>query len=450
MWVGLLFTMMCLSTQFQQSLLTPTNALAGGGPYASPSQASENQATVDMLREKIIQCLNLGHYTKGGPYVVETLILYFLVELFPLKEVDIGIWLLAGNIVQIATHMGYHRDATHFPNISPFAGEMRRRVWAMIVQLDFSISTQMGLPRLIKESQTNTAEPRNLADSDFDEHTVELPPSRPETEVTPTLYTLSKLRILSVGARVADVATNPRPYSYDKVLELDKQIDEAREALPTSMKWEGLASSLAVPPLVILQRIWLEICVQRLKIVLHKKFLVPSRPQRQQQQQHIYSRPACLTAAMRILEFQHLIDEETQVDGLLYLIRWRVSTALTHEFLLATSVLCLYLQVHAEEQGGQHDNDVSTDAEVAPVDRIRELLRTSQAIWLRLSADSTEARKAAAALRYVLGDSGVGSEALGSVDGMLGPASVAAAPYFFSGELPDYVSGTILDCFFQR
>lgn len=177
MWVGLLFSMICLSTQLQQSFLGPTKASPALGSGAS-SQAAESQVTVDRYREKAIQCLILGHYTKGGPYVLETLILYFLVECFHVKDMEIGIWVLVGNIVQIAIHMGYHRDARHFPNISPLAGEMRRRVWAMIVQLDFSISTQLGLPRLVKESQTNTAEPRNLYDSDFDEHTAELPASR--------------------------------------------------------------------------------------------------------------------------------------------------------------------------------------------------------------------------------------------------------------------------------
>ena len=439
MWVGLLFAMICLSTQLQQSYLAPTNALPTSGHCTTPSQASQSQRTVDIFRERIVHCLNLGHYTKGGHYILETLILYFMVEVFPLKEVEIGIWVLVGSIVQIATHMGYHRDATHFPNISPFTGEMRRRVWAMIVQLDFSMSTQMGLPRLIKETQTNTAQPQNLADSDFDELSAELPASRPETEVTPTLYTLAKLRIISVGVKVADMATELGVYSYTTALELDKQIDEAREALPPSMKWESLASCLTVPSLEIMQRIWLEMCVQRLKIVLHKKFLVPFRLP----QQYAYSKSACLTAAMKILEFQHLVDEETQVDGRLYQIRWRVSTAFTHEFLLATSVLCFYLQFLAMEQEEQHDS--LGDAEAAVVDNIRQLLKASQIIWLRLSADSTEARKATAALRYVLGNSGFGLESFGSMDMMPGPAPASNASYF-SGESA-FASSTILIVF---
>lgn len=382
---------------------------------------------VERFREKTVQCLILGGYARGGPYVLETLILYFLVEVFPLKEIDIGIWILVGNIVQIATYMGYHRDAAHFPSISPFAGEMRRRLWSMIIQIDFSIATQLGLSRLIKETtQSNTAEPRNLLDSDFDEHTVELPPSRPETEVTPILYTLAKLRILSVGARINDLTTAAEPgrlYPYAQVVDLDRRIDQTRDRLPPYMKWENLNSALTSPPLVIMQRIWLEICIQRLKMLLHKKFLLLSSSSPlgglvHEQDQQALSRSICVTSAARILEFQHLIDEETGVDGRLFQIRWRVSTALTHEFLLATSVLCFYLQSQCSESATQSSRpsptqqhqphqaaSAATDRDIDLVERAKRLLRTSQVIWRRQGSDSTEARKAYTALCYVLGNS---------------------------------------------
>ncbi|MCJ1403546.1 hypothetical protein MMC11_006769 [Xylographa trunciseda] len=427
MWVGLLLSMMCLSTKFQQFLVAPANNLIFSGRPPQPSQAPESNMAVDMFREKIIQCLILGQYTHGGPYVLETLILYFMVEVLQSKDTEAGIRVLVGIIVQIAIYMGYHRDAKYFPNISAFAGEMRRRIWALIIQLDFSISAQMGLPSLVKESQTDVAEPRNLVDSDFDEHTAELPPSRPETEVTPTLYTLAKLRLLSVGVKVADVATEPRPYSYTHVLELDKQIDEAQNALPSSMKWDGLASSLNVSSQVIIQRIWLEVSLQQLKIILHKKFLVASRLQ----QQYAYSRTACRTAAMKILELQHLVDEETQLDGRLYQSRWRVTPSFTIAFRLATSILCFCLQVHTEEEREQHDSSGGAEAPPVDIDKIKQLLGASQVIWLRESDTSREARKAAAALRCVLGGSGVDSDPLGSTHVPSDPSpEPAAVPYF--------------------
>lgn len=396
MWLGQLFAIMCLSSQFQQLVLGPNTPTP---LVISPDQ--DNELEIATFQDKSVDCLILGRYTEGGPYVLETLILYFLSEIFPLKEVDVGIWMLVGTIVQVAMHMGYHRDAAHFPqSITPFAGEMRRRVWSMVIQIDFSISTQLGMPRLV--SQANTTEPRNLIDSDFDESTADLPPSRPQSEVTPILYTLAKLRILSVGVRVSDLTMEPRTYPYNEVLHLDQQINDAMDSLPSSMKWEGLSSSLTATPLVLMQRIWLNMCIQRLKVILHKRFLVSSLSERQK---YTYSRSTCLNAAMKILEFQHLIDEETHPDGRLYQIRWRVSTAVTQEFLLATSVLCLYLQTRVqnhEQHSHPQQRYTQEDAEVSLQERVRQLLKTSLDIWLRLSAESTEARRAAEALQYVL------------------------------------------------
>ncbi len=114
--------------------------------------------------------------------------------------------------------------------------------------------------------------------------------------MTPTLYVLAKLRLLSVGVKVADVATEPRLHSYAEILELDQQINEARNALPSSLKWDGLASSLNVPSQTIIQRIWLEVMVQQLKIVLHRKFIEPSRLH----EEYPSSRSACFNAAMKI------------------------------------------------------------------------------------------------------------------------------------------------------
>jgi hypothetical protein len=381
---------------------------------------------VDIYKENTIQCLLLGHYTKGGPYVLETLILYFLIENFHLKDMEIGIWVLVGNIVRIAIHMGYHRDAKHFPSITPFAGEMRRRVWAMIVQLEFSVWTQLGLPRLIKRSDTDTAEPRNLNDSDFNEDTPTLPPSKPETEVTPTLYVLAKLRLLSVGAKVADVATQPQPHSYAEILMLDQQINEAGNTLPSSLKWTGLASSLNVPSQIMIQRIWLEVSIQQLKIVLHRKFLEPSRLHRQYDR----SRFACLDAAMHILELQRLVDVETQEDGLLCQSRWRVSSAFINDFLLATSVLCFYIQTHSKEKDAKPGGFNDSEVELVDMDRIRDLLRISQTIWSRQSANSREARKAVAALNYILNDSRVRAEPHTSEYASVSAVPATAVSYF--------------------
>lgn len=52
-------------------------------------------------REKVVQCLVQNGYAKGGPYILETLLNYVLVENFLDRDPSNGVWLLMSNVVQI-------------------------------------------------------------------------------------------------------------------------------------------------------------------------------------------------------------------------------------------------------------------------------------------------------------------------------------------------------------
>ncbi|ERF69012.1 hypothetical protein EPUS_06699 [Endocarpon pusillum Z07020] len=86
-----------------------------------------------------------------------------------------------GIVVRLAMRMGYHRDAKQIPGITAFEGEMRRRAWAVIQQVDLLLSFQMGLPSLVQADTSDAELPRNLLDNEFDELTPHLPASRSDT-----------------------------------------------------------------------------------------------------------------------------------------------------------------------------------------------------------------------------------------------------------------------------
>lgn len=142
---------------------------------------------------------------------------------------------------------------------------------------------------------------------------------------------------------------------------------------------------------------------------------------------------------MKILEFQRLVDEETQVDGLLYQSHWRVLAAFINDFLLATSVLCFYVQTYNNERDTAPGKSRDSEVELVDMDRIGDSLRTSQAIWNRQSASSREARKAVVAISYVLGGSSASAEPQTYEDAL--PSAVPAeAVSYFPGEYSSAVS----------
>ena len=352
----------------------------------------ETLARANVFREQTIHCLVLGQYTTGKEYVLETMLNYITLEMLLYKDANVGLWLVLGMVVQLALSLGYHRDAHNFSTISPFAGEMRRRVWAVIVQMDLRLSSQMGLPRLLKLHQCDTAEPRNLLDTDFDEASAELPPSRPETEFTPVLYILAKNRIDRMSDLVSDLLADTREHPHTEIMELDRKLQVAETSLPPIFRWQPLSQSIMTPPQIVLYRIWLYLSKQRLSIWLHRKYLASSFTH----PQYEYSRNACIEAAIKILEFQQLVDEETKPDGLLYPVRFMITTSLGQfVYLLGMSILSYYVQL------AKARSDVSLDQDTGA--RIYNLLRNSYPIWLRSSAVSREARKATEHLRLLLG-----------------------------------------------
>lgn len=377
---------MCLAAQFQKFRLDP-----GAQVQATLSTEQDLEKQVQIFRQKVVQCLILGDYAKGGPYVIETLMLYIAVELFSHSDAEIGIWILLGTMIQLAMHMGYHRDPKHFQSMSPFAGEMRKRVWATIVELDLGISTQMGLPRLIKQWQADTTEPSNLQDSDFYTAAMDIPPSRPENDLTPMLYRLVKARMIATTGAIWDFATDTRLYTYTDVMKMDAKLREMYISIPECLKWHSMAHCILDAPQIIVQKVFLEIMFHRARIVLHRRYLHSSPTNKKDG----YSQQACLDAALQLLEYQHMLQEETQPFCQLYQERWRVSSLVNHDFLLATSILCSYLQ---QARGETHEG-----AESSMVKTVWASLIRSYEIWRHSSNSSKEAKRAVKALSVILG-----------------------------------------------
>ncbi|KAI1471697.1 uncharacterized protein F4812DRAFT_449636 [Daldinia caldariorum] len=382
-WIGLLFAIMCFSSMLWQRYSDQVPGTVG--PNA------DNTLLIRSYREKVVQCLILGKYTRGGENVIQTLVIYVAIEHFLQEDPDFGTHLLLSMILNIAMRMGYHRDPKNFPVISPFDGEMRRRIWATLYQANLIFSSQMGLPSLLKDNQIDTEEPHNLADSDFDEGTTELPPSRPETEVTPVLYIITRSRVSRTWGKVRDLVTDTTPHKYDEILAMDQKVQADQLRIPPVLKMRPIHLSITDSPNLVMQRIWLDICFLRLKIVLHKKyFMLPTT----QNERYNYSRKVCLKAAMEVLEYQHMVYELVKPGGLLYETRWRLSSVMNNEFLLATSILCAYAKQIADTP--------KSAVEGTGTEEVNKLLIISADCWKRYSAVSKNARRAIKAINLVL------------------------------------------------
>jgi hypothetical protein len=351
----------------------------------------------------------LANYTKTPPYTIEAFLLYFGTEFIRSADSQFSVYMLVGLMVRLCFRMGYHRDPSRFPNISPYRGELRRRKWLVIMSLDLITSAQAGLPRMIMPFMHDTQEPRNLDEDDLYEDMLELPPSRPENELTQLLYSILLTRVRRVQARILDLVNNTSQPPYREIADIDIEIRRVFDGIPQSSKAntvEDFGSTLSPDAM---RRLYLDLAFLKAELMLHRPYLVLGRSETR----YAYSRRVCLNASIEMLRFQSRIDAEVQPGGKLCSPGWRISTVswymsstVAQDFLLATTVLVLELDADLVspilqapeliESGMRLDHPPPTREEI--VDSLRSACR----IWSRASRRSQEARKVATAVKLVL------------------------------------------------
>jgi hypothetical protein len=164
MWIGLLYAMI--------SMAAIVKIRSSKNTAAPDVQAAFKQA--DLYQELAASAAVLGNYWKPREYTIECLLLHCGNS----RSNDlVDFWLSSGVISKLALRMGYHRDPSHYNNISVLAGEMRRRVWLFLSMSDVLVSFQLGLPTTLRAVQSDTMPPRNLFDHEISTHSKTLPQS---------------------------------------------------------------------------------------------------------------------------------------------------------------------------------------------------------------------------------------------------------------------------------
>lgn len=396
MWIGLLFSVIGLGSYFY--------AASGEELPIMPETFSSMWDMCHCFRDLTAQCLKEVNYLRPQQYTLQTLCFYSGLEKFQASDSEFGVYVVLGIIVKVAMRLGYHRDPKRYSQISIFHGEMRRRLWCLIVQLDAVTSAQVGLPRMIREQETDAAEPKNLLDSDLSETMAVLPHPRPNTDITPVSFAIFMTRVLRLLGAIVDHVNSATPPSHSEVMSLDSRLLETHASLPPYLSMRSLGHSLTDDINIIIRRYALEVCFQKSRCVLHRKYLT----------RYKYSRIAAVDAAMRLLEVQYEFHKATQPNGQLYREQWRPSALLNQDYILAAMILCFELtwdtnlkkntsSINSREEQTRQMSEATSEIEATwPREKRMQALQDSYIIWCESSAISALAAKAEEALRVML------------------------------------------------
>ncbi len=211
---------------------------------------------------------------------------------------------------------------------------MRRRNWAYIRQLDIMISFQLGLPSLIGLPLLEGPFPRNIYDNEaFDEDCTSLPPSLPDSEPTQVSYLIAKSKLVFGFARVLDEITSSEAMSWERVLELDRELRNLYHNVPEYYKIGPLSSQDSL--VLVSARFVLSSIHYKSLCVLHSRFLETSNID----DRFSYSRRVCLSSAISILRFQAIQNQNIPVDGRLRSLTHYQTSLTIHDYLLAATII---------------------------------------------------------------------------------------------------------------
>ena len=128
-------------------------------------------------------------------------------------------WMLTGLAIRIAYSMGLHRDGAHFPDLTPYEIEMRRRLWWSICILDLRSAEDQGMDLTILDGLSDTELPLNINDSDITPESKSLPEARDtHTDVT---FSLIRYEVCVLARRLHTVTSTAATSQQDAALSLE-------------------------------------------------------------------------------------------------------------------------------------------------------------------------------------------------------------------------------------
>ncbi|KAI0478384.1 hypothetical protein GGR56DRAFT_664627 [Xylariaceae sp. FL0804] len=357
-WLGLLFSILAI---------TMLADLQYGEP---PEYEGRSESLFQLYRMRTAQCLLSGDIAKCLPYTVETLRFNATAELNRKDDNRRGLWIMTGLIIRAAINMGFHRDPSHSPGISPLQAEYRRRVWLTVTIMDDMTSFLGNFPRMSPAVDADTREPLNLHDCEL-ASVGPSPAARPLADATAVTYLIAKGRLFRALGRITDIHNSPHPVSYETILQTDRAVREAYENFPPHMKLatnEGDSTprkARATFSNISLLGMYLGgVCT------LHRKYMAKSRTDRRFK----FSRDRCISSALAIIASQPHI--EASFYGL----------SLARQMLtLAAMILLLELELQRRMPGTPED---APDRDV-----LLQALEKSCHYWSQVASGSDEASR---------------------------------------------------------
>jgi hypothetical protein len=173
-------------------------------------------------------------------------------------------------------HMGLHRDPSNFPKVSPFHAELRRRLWATVMEIVVQSSMDSGGIPTISASDFDCNLPSNLDDVSLNEagtYPAGAPSANSMDTFTQSSLQIALARSLPIRLKIAKSTNGCGPgFSYEETIRIGSELSSICRA--NSLEFASFKSSQG-KPLAFHVKV-LDLLVYRFLISLHHAFAIRS------------------------------------------------------------------------------------------------------------------------------------------------------------------------------
>lgn len=257
-------------------------------------------------------------------------------------------WLAGGSLVRNAIVIGLHRDPSHYKAMSPYWGEMRRRIWATIVELDLQAALSLGAPVSISRNEYDCRPPSNLDDEDLRFDALTLPTPQPRTTLTGTSFLAILAETFNTRAHIARLVNSVRVTAgYVEILKLSDGLTNHISNLPPALS--GVGDGGRVEGSGFRKSLFLFLMYRSL-LALHRPFFLSLSESGSKM--YDYSQKICVQASLAILSplasfLERYQSTEEPVSGHYYL--HLKGGMFRDELFHAAATLCFEIRLKSKE-----------------------------------------------------------------------------------------------------
>jgi len=184
------------------------------------------------------------------------------------------IWISADFPLRIAISLGFHKEPRdNFREIPVFEAEMRKRLWATILEISVQLSLDSGMPAPISGEDFDCQPPSNLDDIQIGDHVVGCVPTESLETFTQSTILIMLMRTVRIRLKIVRLLNALTPsQNYQETLQLGSELDAAvRSHSALIQSYLSLPSTDKAKPTEFQMQL-LDILTRRFLLALHVPF----------------------------------------------------------------------------------------------------------------------------------------------------------------------------------